>query len=122
MPFLNMLIGPLAALSILSYALYTVSPETVQRHGTDQLLATIPFVCYGVFRYLFLVYHKSRARVDGRRGDDLFAVRARGYFAAGEDGHVWWWEARHALPLVRCRRSTGTVAGRQSDSGSEPRR
>lgn len=59
MPFLNMLIGPLAALSILSYALYTVSPETVQRHGTDQLIVTIPFVCYGVFRYLFLVYHKS---------------------------------------------------------------
>jgi 4-hydroxybenzoate polyprenyltransferase len=28
--FLNMLIGPLAALSILTYALYTVSPDTVQ--------------------------------------------------------------------------------------------
>ena len=40
----------------------------------------------------FLVYHESRARVDGRRGDDLLAVRARGYFAFTEDGHVWWWE------------------------------
>jgi 4-hydroxybenzoate polyprenyltransferase len=58
-PFLNMLIGPLAALSILSYALYTVSPETIQRHHTDQLMFTVPFVCYGVFRYLFLVYRKS---------------------------------------------------------------
>tara|TARA_R110002072_G_scaffold291959_2_gene460341 strand:- start:5747 stop:6634 length:888 start_codon:yes stop_codon:yes gene_type:complete len=57
--FLNMLIGPLAALSILSYALYTVSPETVARHGTEQLMLTVPFVCYGVFRYLFLVYSKS---------------------------------------------------------------
>lgn len=57
--FLNMLIGPLAALSILSYALYTVSPETIQRHHTDQLTLTVPFVCYGVFRYLFLVYRKS---------------------------------------------------------------
>lgn len=56
--FLNMLIGPLAALSILSYALYTVSPETVARHNTDQLTLTVPFVCYGVFRYLFLVYRK----------------------------------------------------------------
>ena len=36
----------------------------------------------------FLVYHKSRARVDGRRGYYLFAVRARGYFAFTEDGHV----------------------------------
>ncbi|MFT7534670.1 MAG: 4-hydroxybenzoate polyprenyltransferase [Hyphomicrobiaceae bacterium] len=59
LPFLNMLIGPLAALSILSYALYTVSPETVARHRTDQLIVTVPFVCYGVFRYLFLVYSKS---------------------------------------------------------------
>jgi len=58
-PFLNMLIGPLAALSILSYALYTVSPETMKRHHTDGLMFTVPFVCYGVFRYLFLVYRKS---------------------------------------------------------------
>jgi hypothetical protein len=54
-----MLIGPLAALSILSYALYTVSPETVQRHGTDRLMYTVPIVTYGVFRYLFLVYRRS---------------------------------------------------------------
>lgn len=57
--FLNMMIGPLAALSILTYALYTVSPETVQTHGTDRLMYTVPFVTYGVFRYLFLVYRKS---------------------------------------------------------------
>ncbi len=57
--FLNMMIGPLAALSILSYSLYTVSPETVARHGTDRLMYTVPIVTYGVFRYLFLVYRKS---------------------------------------------------------------
>lgn len=57
--FLNMMIGPLAALSILSYSLYTVSEETVKRHGTDRLMYTVPIVTYGVFRYLFLVYRKS---------------------------------------------------------------
>jgi 4-hydroxybenzoate polyprenyltransferase len=57
--FLDMMIGPLAALSILTYALYTVSPETVKVHGTDRLMFTVPFVTYGVFRYLFLVYRKS---------------------------------------------------------------
>lgn len=57
--FLNMMIGPLAALSILSYSLYTVSEETVKRHGTDRLMYTVPVVTYGVFRYLFLVYRKS---------------------------------------------------------------
>ena len=57
--FLNMMIGPLAALSILTYSLYTVSPETVRTHGTDKLMFTVPFVTYGVFRYLFLVYRRS---------------------------------------------------------------
>lgn len=56
--FLDMMIGPLAALSILTYALYTVSPETVRTHGTDRLMFTVPIVTYGVFRYLFLVYRK----------------------------------------------------------------
>jgi len=57
--FLSMMIGPLAALSILSYALYTVSPETIATHGSDRLMFTVPIVTYGVFRYLFLVYRKS---------------------------------------------------------------
>jgi len=56
---LGMLIGPLEALSILTYALYTVSPETIARHSTDALMYTVPFVTYGVFRYLFLVYRRS---------------------------------------------------------------
>lgn len=57
--FLNVMIGPLAALSILSYALYTVSPDTITRHGSDHLMYTVPIVVYGVFRYLFLVYRKN---------------------------------------------------------------
>lgn len=57
--FLNMMIGPLAALSILSYSLYTVSPETVATHGSDRLMFTVPIVTYGVFRYLFLVYRRK---------------------------------------------------------------
>ena len=57
--FLSMRIGPLAALSILTCALYTVSPELVKVHGTDKLMFTVPFVTYGVFRYLFLVYRRS---------------------------------------------------------------
>jgi 4-hydroxybenzoate polyprenyltransferase len=59
LPFLDMMIGPLAALSILSYALYTVSKETYDRHHTYNLMYTVPVVTYGVFRYLFLVYRKS---------------------------------------------------------------
>jgi 4-hydroxybenzoate polyprenyltransferase len=44
-----------AAASIMSYALYTIWPATVAKFGTEALLYTVPFVTYGVFRYLFLV-------------------------------------------------------------------
>lgn len=45
--------------TILSYTLYTVSPETIRHIGTDHLLYTVPFVIYGIFRYLFLVHKKN---------------------------------------------------------------
>jgi len=34
----------------------TLAPETVQRFGTDRLALTVPFVLFGIFRYLSLVY------------------------------------------------------------------
>jgi 4-hydroxybenzoate polyprenyltransferase len=57
--FLDMMIGIVTSATVVSYALYTVSQETVQRFHTDQLLLTVPFVLYGIFRYLYLVYHKN---------------------------------------------------------------
>jgi 4-hydroxybenzoate polyprenyltransferase len=59
LPFLDQLIAPLAALSILSYALYTVAPETVATHHGRNLQITVPFVVFGVFRYLFLVHRRG---------------------------------------------------------------
>ena len=50
-----------AAASIMGYALYTIWPATVAKFGTEALLYTVPFVTYGVFRYLYLV----RASDDG---------------------------------------------------------
>lgn len=57
--FLDMMIGIVTSATVVSYALYTVSQETVQRFHTDRLLLTLPFVLYGIFRYLYLVYHKN---------------------------------------------------------------
>lgn len=54
--FLDQVIAPLAAMSILAYALYTVDDETVAKHGPN-LVLTVPFVVFGVFRYLWLVHH-----------------------------------------------------------------
>jgi 4-hydroxybenzoate polyprenyltransferase len=48
-----------AAGVIVSYSLYTVSPDTVELHHTDKLIYTLPFVLYGIFRYIFLL-HRSR--------------------------------------------------------------
>jgi 4-hydroxybenzoate polyprenyltransferase len=58
--FLDMMIGIVTASTVMSYALYTVSEETVQRFHTQGLLLTLPFVLYGIFRYLFLVYHENQ--------------------------------------------------------------
>lgn len=45
-----------AACTILTYGLYTVSDDTVARHSTDALIYTVPFVAYGIFRYMLLVH------------------------------------------------------------------
>ncbi len=45
-----------AAGVIVSYSLYTVSPETIELHHTDKLIYTLPFVLYGIFRYIFLLH------------------------------------------------------------------
>lgn len=49
-----------AACTIISYGLYTVSPQTVAIHNTDNLIYTLPFVVYGIFRYLFLLHRRAK--------------------------------------------------------------
>ena len=58
--FLDMMIGIVTASTVMSYALYTVSEETIRRFHTRGLLLTLPFVLYGIFRYLYLVYHENQ--------------------------------------------------------------
>jgi len=42
--------------TVLAYALYTVAPDTVAKVGSEGLLATVPIVLYGLFRYLYLLH------------------------------------------------------------------
>jgi 4-hydroxybenzoate polyprenyltransferase len=55
-PFLDQLIGIVTAATIVCYAIYTLTPEVTQRLGSKYLILTLPFVLYGIFRYLYLVH------------------------------------------------------------------
>ena len=57
---LEQFISVTAACTILSFGLYTMSPQTIALHGTEDLIYTLPFVIYGIFRYLFLLHHKAK--------------------------------------------------------------
>src|SRR5213594_820850 len=58
--FLDQLISIVTASTVMSYALYTLSPDVRAKFPGKRLELTIPFVLFGVFRYLFLVHQKER--------------------------------------------------------------
>jgi HAD superfamily phosphoserine phosphatase-like hydrolase len=84
---LDKLIGVCASGAIMSYSLYTMSPQTAALHGTEQLIYTIPFVVYGMFRYLYLL-HAKHAGADTSRElvrDPHLLASVLGWIAA-----TWW--------------------------------
>jgi 4-hydroxybenzoate polyprenyltransferase len=56
---LDQMIAVVTASTVTAYALYTMSPETVAKFHTHWLPATLPFVLYGIFRYLYLLYRRQ---------------------------------------------------------------
>jgi 4-hydroxybenzoate polyprenyltransferase len=57
---LDQMISVVTASCLTAYAFYTLAPETVLKYRTDRLAWTIPFVLYGIFRYLYLVHQKEQ--------------------------------------------------------------
>lgn len=57
---LDQMMGVITASTLLSYMLYCISPETIEKFQTDHLIYTFPFVLYGIFRYLYLIHIKSQ--------------------------------------------------------------
>jgi 4-hydroxybenzoate polyprenyltransferase len=59
LPFLDQMISVVTSSTLVAYCFYTLSPEVQAKLGTSGLPWTIPLVLYGIFRYLYLVYHRS---------------------------------------------------------------
>ncbi len=61
--FLDQMIGIVTSATLVCYMLYTVDRRTVQTFETSLLIVTVPFVLYGLFRYLYLLYHRQQGDV-----------------------------------------------------------
>ena len=56
---LDQLVGLSATMALVSYSIYTIWPSTVEKFGTGNLVYTIPFVVFGIMRYLYIVYRRD---------------------------------------------------------------
>src|SRR6266542_1167164 len=56
---LDQMISVVTASTLVAYAFYTINPETVEKFHTNHLGLTLPFLLYGIFRYLYLVHQKE---------------------------------------------------------------
>lgn len=57
--FLDHILTMVTTSCLMSYALYTLDDQTVEKFGNQNLLWTLPFVIYGLFRYVYLVYNMN---------------------------------------------------------------
>ncbi|MGA9756686.1 MAG: decaprenyl-phosphate phosphoribosyltransferase [Desulfobaccales bacterium] len=59
--FVGLSMGVMAAVIIVAYLLYTVSPDTIRKHGTDQLYLTAFWVIVGLLRYFQITLVEGRS-------------------------------------------------------------
>ena len=57
--FIDRVIFIISFSTVIAYILYTIDAETIERFGTNHLIYTVPFVYYGLLRYLYLVNKKG---------------------------------------------------------------
>ena len=57
-PFVDQLIAIVSSTTIIAYALYTFSAENLP--DNHLMMLTIPFVIYGIFRYLYLIHVENK--------------------------------------------------------------
>lgn len=57
---LDQMIGVVTASTLMAYILYTVDERTVMEFGSTHLMYTVPFVTFGILRYLYLIHQKGQ--------------------------------------------------------------
>ena len=60
LPFLDQMIAIVTSSTLLAYALYVFSAEVADKLGTRYMGLTLPFVLFGIFRYLYLVHQRGQ--------------------------------------------------------------
>ncbi len=63
---LDVFIAITATGAIIAYGLYTMNADTIRVHGTGNLIYTLPFVIYGVMRYIFRLHRHQRGEDPAR--------------------------------------------------------
>lgn len=66
MPLLDDMLRMVTTGSVITYMLYTIESETI-RSNEHRMLLTVPFVVYGIFRYLYLIHVEG----EGSAPDEL---------------------------------------------------
>jgi 4-hydroxybenzoate polyprenyltransferase len=69
---LDQLVSVVTSATLLAYSVYTIAPETLEKFGGRPLYLTIPFVLYGIFRYLYLMYAQEQG---GNPSEHLYRDR-----------------------------------------------
>jgi uncharacterized membrane protein HdeD (DUF308 family) len=55
----DQMISIVAGATLVSYMIYTASAEVETKLGTSHLYLTVPFVAFGILRYLYLIDERN---------------------------------------------------------------
>jgi 4-hydroxybenzoate polyprenyltransferase len=82
MPLLDDMLRMVTTGSVLTYMLYTIEAQTIRSNG-HRMMLTIPFVVYGIFRYLYLIHVQGKGSApDELLFEDIPLLVAVGLWAA----------------------------------------
>jgi 4-hydroxybenzoate polyprenyltransferase len=73
--------------TVLSYGLYTLDPQTIALHHTDKLIYTLPFVLFGLCRYMLLLHARNKGE---NPSVDVFTDPQIMLCCLAYAGIAWW--------------------------------